>query len=165
MPPPADLENAAPLLPKITQLQNRSNATSKKITEGSKLGRGLPSHRVPQVMVWKCTMSQSVFCYVPVQWREKTGEARELMKWLHSGREGKEDLTMNSWQKPLLFNTVLQCPGESRLKSDEKQKDALHPSLVLQFSTKSHNFITFTLHSTSWFSTPDWMTTSNQLTV
>lgn len=43
--------------------------------EGSKLGKkGMPSHRVPEVMVWKCTMSLSVFCYVPVRWREKTGK-------------------------------------------------------------------------------------------
>lgn len=61
----------------------------KKMRREEQAGKGMPSHRVPEVMVWKCAMSQSVFCYVPVQWREKTGEARELMKWLHSGREGK----------------------------------------------------------------------------
>lgn len=41
MPPPADLENAAPLLPKITQSQNRSNATSKKMHGGEQAGKGV----------------------------------------------------------------------------------------------------------------------------
>lgn len=29
---------------------------------------------------------------------------------------------MNSWQKPSVFNTVSQCPVESRVKSDEEQE-------------------------------------------
>lgn len=40
-------------------------------------------------------------------------------------------LVWNSWQKPSLFNTLLQCPVESRLQSDEEHRDALHPSVVL----------------------------------
>lgn len=96
MPPPADLESAAPLPPfdnminRSIREQVRRHPASKNAPKGACWGKGgMPSHRVPGVMVWKCTMSQSVFCYVPVQWREKTGEARELMKWLHSGREGR----------------------------------------------------------------------------
>lgn len=46
-------------------------------------------------------------------------------------QRGEGGLVLNSWQKPSLFNTVLQCPVESRVKSDEEQRDALHPSLVL----------------------------------
>lgn len=128
--------------------------TSKNAPRGAALGEGMPSHRVPEVMVWKCTMSLSVFCYVPVRWREKTGEARELMKWLHSGREGEGGLVLNSWQKPSLFNTVLQCPVESGVKSDEEQRDALHPSLVLlRVFHKITQFHRTALHATSGFST------------
>lgn len=45
-----------------------------KMRRGEQAGKGMPPHRVPEVMVWKCTMSLSVFCYVPVRWREKTGK-------------------------------------------------------------------------------------------
>lgn len=58
------------------------------VTEGASWG----GCQLTDCQEWWCekrTMSQSVFCYVSVQWREKTGEARELMKWLHSGGEGK----------------------------------------------------------------------------
>lgn len=79
MPPPADLECAAPLPPfdntinRSIRERARRHPTS-KMHQGEHAGKGMPSHRVPEVMVWKCTMSLSVFCYVPVRWREKTGK-------------------------------------------------------------------------------------------
>lgn len=80
MPPPADLESAAPLplfdnmINRSIRAQARCHPTHQKCAEGSAPRMGMPSHRVPEVMVWKCTMSLSVFCYVPVRWREKTGK-------------------------------------------------------------------------------------------
>lgn len=41
-------------------------------------GKGMLPHQVPEVMVWKCTMSLSVFCYVAARWREKTGKRGEV---------------------------------------------------------------------------------------
>lgn len=58
-------------------LNQRTSLTpphTSKMRRGEQAGKGMPSHRVPEVMVWKCTMSLSVFCYVPVRWREKTGK-------------------------------------------------------------------------------------------
>lgn len=99
MPPPADLECVAQLLLKIAQSQTRPDAPRR--VEGTKKKKKKEKEekemhwggcQLTDCQKWWCekrTMSQSVFCYVSVQWREKTGEARELMKWLHSGSEGK----------------------------------------------------------------------------
>lgn len=100
MPPPADLECVAPLLLKIAQSQNRPDARrcagrGRGQREGSTEGASWGGCQLTDCQEWWCekrTMSQSVFCYVSVQWREKTGEARELMKWLHSGSEERGGL-------------------------------------------------------------------------
>lgn len=89
MPPPADLECVAPLLLKIAQSQNHPDAPHRMGEAGGGLHWG--GCQLTDCQKWWCekrTMSQSEFCYVSVQWREKTGEARELMKWLQSGSEG-----------------------------------------------------------------------------
>lgn len=101
-----------------------------EMRQGEQAGKGMPSHRVPEVMVWKCTMSLSVFCYVPARWREKTGKRGSWWNDYIVAERGRGAPVLNSWQKPSLFNTVLQCPVESSVKSDEEHWDALRPSLV-----------------------------------
>lgn len=58
----------------------------------------------------KLTMSLSVFCYVPVRWREKTGKRESWWNdYIVAGSDG--GLVLNSLQKPSLFNTVSQWPA------------------------------------------------------
>lgn len=95
MPLPADLECVAPLLLKIAQSQNRPDARAAWGRGAAPRGASGGGCQLTDCQKWWCekrTMSQSEFCYVSVQWREKTGEARELMKWLHSGSEGRGGL-------------------------------------------------------------------------
>lgn len=88
------LNQGACLTPPRTSNMRRRGARQK--------GREMPSHRVLEVMAWKCTMSLSVFCYVPVRWRGEDRVARELMKWLHSGGEGKGGLVLKSQAETIL---------------------------------------------------------------
>lgn len=57
MPPPADLESAAPLPPfdnminRSIREQARRHPAHQKMRQGEQAGKGMPSHRVPEVMV------------------------------------------------------------------------------------------------------------------
>lgn len=116
-----------------------------EMRQGEQAGKGMPSHRVAEVMVWKCTMSLSVFCYVPARWREKTGKRGSWWNDYIVAERGRGAPVLNSWQKPSLFNTVLQCPVESSVKSDEEHWDALRPSLVplVVFHKKNHTILSY----------------------
>lgn len=78
MPPPADLESAVPSPPFwqynkwLNQRAGPMPLYTSEMWWGEQAGKKMPSHRVPEAMVWKCTMSLSVFCYMPVRWGEKT---------------------------------------------------------------------------------------------
>ena len=74
---PWECRAAASLWQHDKSLNHRADlmpSRTSKMRRGEQAGKGMPSHRVPEVMVWKCTMSLTAFCYVPVQWREKTGK-------------------------------------------------------------------------------------------
>lgn len=174
MPPPADLESAAPLPPfdniinRSIREQVRHHPASKKCAEGSRLRRGC---RLIECQKWWCENAQCHrVCFVMCLFSGGRRQGKRGSWWNDYivAERGRGGLVLNSWQKPSLFNTVLQCPVESRLKSDEEQRDALHPSLVLLIVfhkiTQFHH-TRAACHLRIFYTSPDRTTTSNQYTV
>lgn len=133
MPPPADLESAVPSPPFFDNTINGSireqpqcHSTHQKCGEGEQAGKKMPSHRVPEAMVWKCTMSLSVFCYMPVRWGEKTemggswwNDYTVAAMGNRGGGAGKN------------LRCLTQFYYAQKSPQQKNVKDALHPSLVL----------------------------------
>lgn len=140
MPPPADLESAAPLPPfdnminRSIREQVRRHPASKNAPRGARWGKG-GGCRLIECQEWWCENAQCHrVCFVMCLFSEGRRQGKRGSWWndyIVAEREGGGGLVLNSWQKPSLFNTVLQCPVESRLKSNKEPRDALHPSLVL----------------------------------
>lgn len=175
MPPPADLESAAPLPPfdnminRSIREQVRRHPASKNAPRGARWGKG--GCRLIECQEWWCENAQCHrVCFVMCLFSEGRRQGKRGSWWndyIVAEREGG-GLVLNSWQKPSLFNTVLQCPVESRLKSNKEPRDALHPSLVLLIVfhkiTQFHRTAA-ACHLRIFYTSPDRTTTGNQDTV